>query len=407
MVDNPSMLRRYPTEMEQVAFDPDPRSPEESRLWSDDREKIVSQCGQFWLPELDRCLLESIEQHGVFWAKPFWAEAKPIVQKVIRDHPLREDVLDPDNRWLGREWEGKRKRLSQGRIWSEVGFAFQLYACRRASQRPEMMSAYLHRLSEQSQYYCCVICGWTFRPCDLPGYLYMEDEDGTDFCHTCLMSMFSPGGKQGHQMRMFSESRPHMLDALSTLVELMGFVPPQDFRSVKTLRRAERERRPRVVMHLWKMRGLDEYQRKFGSWAETLIAADVLTDDCFPTGRGTRCFALDGHRCRSLEERQIDDWLYKAGIPHTTEPPYPPHPILNPDGLRLADWRVGDVLIEYWGLAGMKAYDERMKSKRELAKEVGISLIEIYPNDLYDLSQKLGCLRQPGYWDQTAGSPKL
>ena len=185
-----------------------------------------------------------------------------------------------------------------------------------------------------------------------------------------------------------------MRNALSTLVELMGFVPPQDFRSIDTLRRVERERRPEVIVHLWKMRSAEEHKRKFGSWLGALIAAEVLTDDCYPTGKGTRCLARDGHECRSLEERQIDDWLYEAGIPHITEPFYSYHQELNPSERSRADWEVDEVFIEYWGLIGDKEYDKRMRIKRKLAEESGLVLIELYPSDLCDLSQKLGCLRR-------------
>jgi hypothetical protein len=142
------------------------------------------------------------------------------------------------------------------------------------------------------------------------------------------------------------------------------------------------------------MRSPEEYKRKFGSWLEALIAAGVLTEDCYPTGRGTRCLARDGHECRSLEERQIDNWLHEAGIPHVTEPSYPYHPELNPDGLRRADWEANSVFIEYWGLAGDREYDKRMRTKRRLAEETDIVLIEICPDDLYDLTQKLGSLRE-------------
>jgi hypothetical protein len=143
---------------------------------------------------------------------------------------------------------------------------------------------------------------------------------------------------------------------------------------------------------MWRMRSAEEYKSKFGSWLGALVAAGVLTDDCYPTGIGTRCLARDGHECRSLEERQIDDWLYAAGIPHKTEPLYPHHPELNPDQRSRADWVVNGVFIEYWGLAGNREYDRRMRTKRKLAKASGIPLIEIYPHDLPDLRQKLDSL---------------
>ncbi len=50
--------------------------------------------------------------------------------------------------------------------------------------------------------------------------------------------------------------------------------------------------------------------------------------------------------------------------------------------------------IEVWGLAGIKKYDEKMKKKKELYKELkekfGYELLEIYPKDI--LINKLGFL---------------
>jgi hypothetical protein len=95
-----------------------------------------------------------------------------------------------------------------------------------------------------------------------------------------------------------------------------------------------------------------------------------------------------------LAEKQIDDWLCEAGIAHTIEPFYPYHPTLNPSERRRADWDVQGTFIEYWGLAGDREYDRRMRAKRRLAEETGKVLIELYPSDLYDLSQKLDCLKE-------------
>lgn len=391
LVDDVSILDRHPTEGETEEFVLDPRFPEKSPMWSDERRERVEICSQFWNDKFTQFLVSSIERDGVFWVKPFWNMIKVDVQKLVKKNPLGEDVFDSENKWLGQEWEGKRKRWSSSTIWSEIGWTFQLYACKRASDSPEAVLAYSRRLSEQALYHRCLICGWVFRPCDLPDYLYLGEEGCVDFCHTCLMRMFSMD-RQGHRVKRFSARKPDMRNALFTLVDLMGFVPSQDFRDIDMLRRVSRERRAKVILHLWKMQSADKYKEKFGSWLQALIAAGVLNDDCYLTGKGTKCLANDGHECRSLAERQIDDWLYNAAIPHEIEPIYPYHPELNPNKRSRADWEVDGVFIEYWGLAGDKEYDRRMRIKRKLAKESKIVLLEIYPDDLYDLSSKLGHL---------------
>jgi len=393
MVDDASVLDRHPMEREKTVFVLDPRYPKNSPIWNDERRERIKICPQFWNDEFDQLLVSSIERHGVFWTKPFWNMVKGDVRKSVKKHSLGADIFDPENKWLGQEWEGKRKRWNPSTIWSEIGWIFQLYACKRASEFPEAMLAYSRRLSEQALYQHCLICGWVFRPCDLSDYLYLGKEDSVDFCHTCLMRMFSMD-QQGHRVKRFSARKSNMRNALFELVELMGFVPPQDFRGIDALRRVPRERRPEVILHLWKMRSAGEYKDKFGSWLEALIAAGVLSDGCYRTGKGTKCLAKDGHECRSLAERQIDDWLCDEGIPHTIEPFYPYHPELNPNERSKADWEVNGVFIEYWGLAGDKEYDRRMRIKRKLAKESNIVLLEIYPDDLYDLLSKLEHLKR-------------
>jgi hypothetical protein len=392
LVDDPRVLRRHPREREKASSQLDWQQAEKSAVLNEEQEQQVTRSEQPWQDEFDRYLIESIQQHGVFWAKPFWPRIKGMVQRAMRDYPLHGDDFGPENRWLGEERDERRERITQSMMWLQNRYTCWRLAQRRAGQLPAAMRAYRRKLSEQRQYHQCLICGWTFRPCDLPDYLYLEGEDGTDFCHTCLMEMVYPCQEEGHRVHR-PASKSLMRDAVSTLVGMMGFVPSQDFRSVDTLRRVQRARRPEVVMHLWKMRTAEEYKSQFGSWLKALIAAEVLTDDCYPTGIGTRCVARDGHECLSLEERQIDDWLYEAGIPHAIEPPYPWHRELNPHGLRRADWEVNGVFIEYWGLVGDREYDRRMRAKRRLAEGSDIALIEIYPDDLYHLEQKLGSMR--------------
>lgn len=386
-------LRRHSMEREQAQLYLDPRNPEKSIGWSDDG---LIHCEQFWSEELDQCLITSMRLHGAFWPKPFWRDVKNIVQQAVRNHPMGEDALDPDNRWLGREWNGKRRRLRKSTIWTSIGWIFQRYACRRAGALSEAMTAYLQRLAEQSRYHRCLLCGWKFRPCDFPDYLYIEGEGCADFCHTCLMTT-AFGSTQGHRIVKLPARRREMANTLFRLVELMGFVPPQGFNSIDTLCRVERARRPETILQIWSMRSPEEYEEKFGSWLHALIAAGALSDDCRPTERGTQCLAKDGHPCLSLAEKQIDDWLYEAGITHAIGPFYPYHPTLNPSERRRADWEVRGVFIEYWGLFGDREYDKRMQVKRKLAKEAGKVLIEVYPSDLYNLSQKLDCLREDNW----------
>lgn len=94
-----------------------------------------------------------------------------------------------------------------------------------------------------------------------------------------------------------------------------------------------------------------------------------------------RC--ADGHKARSRDEAIIDDWLHARGIPHEREPKL--------KGMR-PDWRVGETYIEYWGMAGQRGYEERRSEKLALYKKRRLKLIELFPEDIERLDEKLGGL---------------
>ena len=103
-----------------------------------------------------------------------------------------------------------------------------------------------------------------------------------------------------------------------------------------------------------------------------------------PRPREVALRCLDGHKARSKEERLVDDWLHAHGVLHEREPKL--------KGMR-PDWRVGgDVYIEYWGLAGQQGYEERRAQKLAMYKRRRLKLVELFPEDLPELDDKLSFL---------------
>ena len=92
----------------------------------------------------------------------------------------------------------------------------------------------------------------------------------------------------------------------------------------------------------------------------------------------------DGHKARSRDEVLIDDWLTANGIRHEREPKL--------KGMR-PDWRVGNVYVEYWGMAGQQGYEARREEKLALYRKRRLRLVELFPEDLERLEEKLGSLR--------------
>ena len=116
----------------------------------------------------------------------------------------------------------------------------------------------------------------------------------------------------------------------------------------------------------------------FGSWNKAIESAGFESN---PVMFAKKCIANDGHKCDSFAEKIIDDWFYERRIKHKKEVPYPENKLLS------ADFIVGKNLIEYFGLNGVTSeYDEFIKKKRKLSKKYKLSLIEIYPKDLFPVN---------------------
>lgn len=118
-------------------------------------------------------------------------------------------------------------------------------------------------------------------------------------------------------------------------------------------------------------------------WTLLLAEAGLLPEGGLRTSRGTVVTAIDGHRCTSLGEKAVCDFLHRRGIRHEREPLYPLDPELNPRRRRRADWVLGDgTLVELWGMPNDPAYAAKMAQKRDLAARHSLRLVELMPADL-------------------------
>lgn len=116
-------------------------------------------------------------------------------------------------------------------------------------------------------------------------------------------------------------------------------------------------------------------RKRFGSWNKTILAAGFTPN---PVMFANKYTARDGHRCDSLSEKIVDDWLYRKGFSHTRNISYPEKPNLT------VDFIVNEYWIEYFGLYGQhKHYDAQHDIKLYLAKKYNIKFIKIYPKHLY------------------------
>lgn len=115
-------------------------------------------------------------------------------------------------------------------------------------------------------------------------------------------------------------------------------------------------------------------RKRFGNWNNAIISAGFKPN---PVLFAEHQIANDGHSCDSIAEKLIDDYLHEKGILHERNIPYP-------EGEYSADFKIDDKWVEYFGLTGEhKRYDELRAIKQKLVRKYKISLIEIYPKDLY------------------------
>lgn len=121
------------------------------------------------------------------------------------------------------------------------------------------------------------------------------------------------------------------------------------------------------------------FRSRFGTWNNAVKAAGF---DPNPVMFANKHIATDGHKCDSLSEKIIDDWLSARKIGHKRSVHYPGN-----DGLT-SDFLLGDCWIEFFGLYGQhKKYDELRERKLKVVKKHELKLLEIYPEDLFPKSK--------------------
>ena len=227
-----------------------------------------------------------------------------------------------------------------------------------------------------SQFKQCQLCKDYFRVIDIPHYYYYGSNGCYDCCFGCLV--------------VEKPSKTQLKDLVPTFVNTCGFIPTSKIGPTNYgfMSRISPQNKISVFRAYAQMGGIDHIKSIFGSWFQALAETNTLPSGVLPTARGVRCLAEDGHVCLSLDEQFIDNWLHAHNIPHKREPYYPSHSQLNPNGKRRADWKVGNTLIEYFGLIGDEEYEQRITEKMLLAEKLSIKIISVYSSDLSNLDER-------------------
>lgn len=127
-------------------------------------------------------------------------------------------------------------------------------------------------------------------------------------------------------------------------------------------------------------------RRFFGTWNKAIEAAGY---DPNPVMFAKHYLAKDGHKCDSMAEKIVDDWLYKNHIEHRVHVNYP-----WDNGMK-CDFLIGETWLEIFGLAGnLKRYDELKKEKLKLVKIHNLKLVKLNLDEAYDMDRLNVKLRQ-------------
>lgn len=117
----------------------------------------------------------------------------------------------------------------------------------------------------------------------------------------------------------------------------------------------------------------------FGTWNKAIEAAGFKPN---PVMFANKYLAKDGHKCDSLAEKIVDEWLYSKGIPHQRSIPYPEFKKMT------CDFVVNKTFVEFFGLKGeLKEYDRLVNLKRKISKKYKLKLVEIKPAHLFPKNQ--------------------
>jgi hypothetical protein len=328
-------------------------------LWSN---KAQARFNQLWPTDGDDWVDSLIELYGSSWhnALPFLA---------VRDQS--EFLSRLESACKGREITIPGIYSANNRVTVEVAL----------EHGPWVRTVKRRKWDFPSPNYCS-ICGAGYYV-DTVNYL-LRKWGPTNTCPRCMYiaSYGIPTTSPMYKKHSLKAALKYLQD-LSSIVQV---IPPQSFRETFPNPGFDPSVRDRILAALICIPNANVIRKLAGGvpWLKILQLAGLVGDAC-RLSRGTFCTAIDGHPCRSLAERSIDDWLTSRGINHQIEPYYPKNDELNPLGKFRADWRLHDgTFVEYGGLDS-KDYLLRIETKRMLAAIAGLTLIIIFPEDLHRL----------------------
>lgn len=324
-------------------------------FWWDD--ECQDRFSGLWGRDADEVADDIADRYGFGWP---WLAPRVLPTRAPTTQALIESFLAED--WLVARTNGTNPRtvLDVSTVWG----SFHVVRTRRSWFVPSATA--------------CAVCDREFWTGELPVWTYMQFGIGR-YCQACCQR-----ARDGRRRRW---SGDEAVAALRELATSFGGIPTQAYGFEVLPPNAPPEDRDRWMRALCNMPDPVTLKQVVGvrDWFGALQVAG-LVDDGRRTSRGTWCRAEDGHLCRSLLEKSIDDWMSRRGLPHDREPRWPVHLTLNPHRLKRADWLLpSGAYVECVGMMEDPHYAEKITLKQRLAEDLGVKLYLVWPSDIYSL----------------------
>lgn len=227
----------------------------------------------------------------------------------------------------------------------------------------------------------CPVCSKEFWNGDVSAWGYKKFGPAR-YCMDCCLQSRNGNPKP-------SWTRNEIIESIRKLSSSFSVIPQQQFAYYPIPYQGSqdvRDDRMRSLVNMPNIQTIKDVLEQ-DDWLAILRASGLVGETWRPS-RGTWCYANDGHKCRSLLEKSIDDWFTSKGIEHECEPRWPYHPELNPSRAKKADWALKDgTFIECAGMMEDPKYVSKITAKRRLAAIAGIKLVIITPVDISRLDE--------------------
>jgi len=279
-----------------------------SRWWYWWNHSLQERYEQLWTEESDRVADDLADRYWFAWP---WLVGETLATAAPNTYRRLEEFSKSVN-----SERSERLHASSPESIATWG-SFQVVRRRRTWQEPSAVA--------------CPVCGKDFWNGDVSAWAHKKFGPARYCMDCCLQS------RDGNPRPRWSEDE--VIAGIHELYGAFGVIPQQQFAFRQIPHDGTVEQRDRCMHVLVAMPNVETIKGVLDQkdWLGVLRVAGLVGETWRPS-RGTWCHANDGHRCRSLLEKTIDDWFASNGIDHECEPRWPRHPALNPSGMKRADW---------------------------------------------------------------------